>query len=92
MANHVSALKRARQTEVITERNRANTSRLRTALRGLREAIDSGDKKAAEKIYASTASVIDAGSGFGRSSSPSKGRITRKWMKYQAVRTRAATT
>ena len=33
MANHFSALKRARQTETRTIRNRANTSRLRTALR-----------------------------------------------------------
>ena len=40
MANHFSALKRARQTETKTARNRANKSRLRSALRGLREAID----------------------------------------------------
>ena len=33
MANHFSALKRARQTEKRTARNRANTSRLRSALR-----------------------------------------------------------
>jgi len=39
MANHFSALKRARQTERRTLRNRANTSRLRSALRDLREAL-----------------------------------------------------
>ena len=33
MANHFSALKRARQTERRTARNRNNTSRLRTELR-----------------------------------------------------------
>jgi len=59
MANHVSALKRARQTEFKTERNRANTSRLRTALRTIREAIAAGDKKKAEEIYRSAASAID---------------------------------
>ena len=37
MANHLSALKRARQTERRTARNRANTSSLRTALRDFRE-------------------------------------------------------
>ena len=39
MANHFSALKRARQTEKRTARNRANTSRLRSALRDLRESL-----------------------------------------------------
>jgi len=59
MANHVSALKRARQTVVRTENNRANTSRLRTALRGLREALATGDKNAAESAFGPTASAID---------------------------------
>ena len=59
MANHVSALKRARQTEFKTERNRANTSRLRSALRGIREAIAAGDKKKAEEVYRSASSSID---------------------------------
>ena len=36
MANHVSALKRARQTVTRTEVNRANRSRVRTSLRALR--------------------------------------------------------
>jgi len=47
MANHLSALKRARQTERRTVRNRANTSSLRTQLRLLRETIEKGDKAAA---------------------------------------------
>ena len=45
MANHVSSLKRARQTERKTIVNRANKSKLRTALRSMREAIAAGDKK-----------------------------------------------
>jgi hypothetical protein len=48
MANHFSALKRARQTEKRTARNRANTSRLRSALRDLRESLAKGDKQGAE--------------------------------------------
>ena len=59
MANHVSALKRARQTVTRTDRNRAGTSKLRSALRGLREAIAGGDQKAAHAAYGVTASAID---------------------------------
>jgi small subunit ribosomal protein S20 len=61
MANHYSALKRARQTEKKTVQNRANKSRLRSALRSLREAIAKGDKEAARKAYNDTASVVDKG-------------------------------
>lgn len=59
MANHVSALKRTRQTEKKTAVNRASKSRLRTALRGLKEAVTTGDKNAAEKQYRETVSVLD---------------------------------
>ena len=59
MANHFSALKRARQTEVRTDRNRANTSRLRGALREFRTALASGDKKAADSKFRETVSAID---------------------------------
>ena len=59
MANHLSALKRARQTERRTERNRTNTSRLRTQLRELRETIAKGDKAAAEQTYRNTVSALD---------------------------------
>jgi len=59
MANHFSALKRARQTEKRTTRNRANTSRLRTSLRSLREALAKGDKQAAEQTFRQTVSALD---------------------------------
>jgi small subunit ribosomal protein S20 len=59
MANHYSALKRARQTETRTTRNRANTSSLRTQLRTLREAIEKGDKAAAQQEYRNTVSALD---------------------------------
>jgi small subunit ribosomal protein S20 len=61
MANHFSALKRARQTETKTARNRANKSRLRGALRSLREAIAKRDKDGAQKAYRATVSVVDKG-------------------------------
>jgi small subunit ribosomal protein S20 len=59
MANHLSAVKRARQTERRTTRNRANTSSLRTQLRELREIIAKGDKATAEQTYRSTVSALD---------------------------------
>jgi small subunit ribosomal protein S20 len=59
MANHLSALKRARQTERRTTRNRANTSALRTQLRELRETIAQGDKASAEQMYRKTVSALD---------------------------------
>ncbi len=59
MANHVSALKRARQTETRTAVNRANRSRVRTSLRAMREALVKGDAKAAQEQYRSTVSVLD---------------------------------
>jgi small subunit ribosomal protein S20 len=59
MANHFSALKRARQTETRTTRNRANTSRLRTALRSLRETLAEGDKAAADLSFRQTVSALD---------------------------------
>jgi small subunit ribosomal protein S20 len=61
MANHVSALKRARQTETRTEVNRASRSRVRTSLRALREAISKGDAKAAQAQYRETVSTLDKG-------------------------------
>ncbi|PYX83297.1 MAG: 30S ribosomal protein S20 [Acidobacteria bacterium] len=59
MANHFSALKRARQTEKRTARNRANRSRLRTALRQLRESLAKGDKQSAEQVFRQTVSALD---------------------------------
>ena len=59
MANHVSALKRARQTEKRTAVNRANTTQLRSSLRTLRESIAKGDKAEAQKTYRETVSALD---------------------------------
>jgi small subunit ribosomal protein S20 len=59
MANHVSSLKRARQTVKRTAVNRANRSRVRTSLRSLREALTKGDAKAAQEQYKETVSTLD---------------------------------
>lgn len=59
MANHVSSLKRARQTERKTAVNRANKTRVRSSLRALREALHSGDAKAVATQYRATVSALD---------------------------------
>ncbi len=59
MANHVSSLKRARQTESKTAVNRANKTRVRGSLRLLREAITKGDHAAASEQYRATVSALD---------------------------------
>jgi small subunit ribosomal protein S20 len=59
MANHVSSLKRARQTIVKTAANRANKSKLRGTLRSLREAIAGGNHADATIQYRATASILD---------------------------------
>ncbi|MBW7870147.1 MAG: 30S ribosomal protein S20 [Flavobacteriia bacterium] len=56
MANHKSALKRIRQTEVRTERNRYYHKSARTAIKNLRAETD---KKAAEEQLAAVSSKID---------------------------------
>jgi small subunit ribosomal protein S20 len=59
MANHVSALKRARQTEFKTAVNRANKSHMRLALRQLRTALTAGDKATIDATFRATVSVLD---------------------------------
>ncbi len=59
MANHVSALKRVRQTAKKTEINRNNRSRVRGVLRKMRETVAAGDKKTAELQFRETVSALD---------------------------------
>jgi small subunit ribosomal protein S20 len=59
MANHKSAEKRVRQTERRNEVNRRNRSRLRTEIKKLRAAIDTGNVEEAKTLLTETISVID---------------------------------
>lgn len=59
MANTKSAEKRNRQNLQQRERNRAHRSRLRTAIKGLRAAVASGDAAKAAELLPQTFSVID---------------------------------
>jgi small subunit ribosomal protein S20 len=59
MANHFSALKRARQTEKRTVQNRANKSSFRTALQKFRKTLKSDDPAQAKSTFSETVSLID---------------------------------
>lgn len=51
MANHKSALKRIRQTETRTERNRFYRTRLKNIVKTVRTAIDEGNKEEAAAAF-----------------------------------------
>ena len=59
MANHKSSIKRARQTVVRTERNRAEKQRIKTIRKKTHAAIASGDKDVAIQSASELASAVD---------------------------------
>jgi small subunit ribosomal protein S20 len=58
MANHKSSEKRARQTLVRNQRNRQILSTMRTAIRRVREAIDSKQTDKLDALFREAQSVI----------------------------------
>lgn len=81
MANTKSAEKRARQAEKNRDRNRATRSTLRTAVKRLRSAIESGDATAAKELLPSTLGAVDATATKGvihrNTAARTKSRLTR---------------
>ena len=65
MANIKSAKKRAHQSEVRRVHNASLRSRMRTAIKRVRKAVDSGDKAGATTALTSAYSVLDATVGKG---------------------------
>jgi small subunit ribosomal protein S20 len=59
VASHASALKAHRQSLKNREHNRQFRSRLRTALKNVRSAIDGNDKAAAKAALRDVASLVD---------------------------------
>lgn len=59
MANHASAKKRARQTIKRTARNRNIRTNVRTCVKRVRSAVESGDAGAAKKALIEAVSRID---------------------------------
>ncbi len=59
MANHASALKRARQNIKRNTRNRAYRTRVRSMVKQVRQAIEAGDAAAAQDALSKAVPVID---------------------------------
>ncbi len=59
MANIASAIKRARQTEKRRERNAYHRSTMRTYVKKVRKALDSGDVNAAREALGKAVEIID---------------------------------
>ena len=86
MASHQSALKAHRQNIQRREHNRQLRTRLRTALRDIRAAIDAGDPAQVKDALRQTISLVDkmAGKGLihrntaGRYKSRLAARVTRR--------------
>ena len=60
MANIASARKRARQAEKCRQHNMGLRSRLRTYIKNVVKAIESGDQKTAKELYTASVPVIDS--------------------------------
>jgi small subunit ribosomal protein S20 len=60
MANIASSRKRARQAVKLNAHNSSLRSRMRTAIKAVRKAIEAGDKAAAMQTFSASTSVIDS--------------------------------
>ena len=82
MAHHASALKAQRQTIKRKARNRANVSKLKSAVKKLRAALAKGDAEAVKTLLPVTVSEIDRASKKGvvhdNAASRYKSRLTRR--------------
>jgi len=59
VANIKSQIKRNRQNEKATDRNKAVKSEFKTAIRKFREAADSGDRAEAETLMRGASQLVD---------------------------------
>jgi small subunit ribosomal protein S20 len=60
MANSAQAKKRARQSVARNAHNSALRTRLRTAIKKVRKAVEAGDKAAAKTVFTESMSIIDS--------------------------------
>lgn len=81
MANHKSALKQHRQDVKRRDNNRMHRARVRTAVKGLRQAIEAGDADRAKSLLTGTLSLLDrtsrAGALHDNTVARTKGRLQR---------------
>jgi small subunit ribosomal protein S20 len=65
MANHVSAVKAARQIERRTAINRARRTRLRHQVRAMRRALEANEVAKAQELLPATFSLVDRAAKWG---------------------------
>jgi small subunit ribosomal protein S20 len=65
MANHFSSLKRVRITDRRTAVNKVRRSRMKSAIRLIRRAVESKNAEAAAKLLPSTFSMVDRAAKWG---------------------------
>lgn len=91
MANHKSEIKRAKQNELRRQRNRSQKTRMKTTIKGLEEAISTGDRNAILEQLKETTSMIDKTAGKGvihkNRASRKISRLTQRVNKLLAAKT-----
>jgi len=89
MANHKSALKKHRQSIVDRQRNREHRSRMRTAIKKLRAALEAGEVEGAKELLNPTLSLIDHTAKLGachdNSAARTKSRLTKAYNRLGAA-------
>ena len=81
MANHKSAVKRARQNVKRRAQNKGHRSRLRNQIKKIRQAVENGEQETAQGLLIPTLSLVDRSAQKGvihdRAASRTKSRLTR---------------
>lgn len=81
MANSPSAIKRIRQNEKRRAHNKARKTRVRSAVKKVRAAVETGDLSTAEQLLPGTLSLLDASAGkktiHANAAARTKSRLTR---------------
>lgn len=90
MASHASALKAHRQNVKRREHNRQMRTRLRSALRDIRSAIDAGDPSQVKDALRQTISLVDRMAGKGLIHRNTAGRYKSRLSARVARRSAAA--
>jgi small subunit ribosomal protein S20 len=86
MANHYSAVKRARQNEKRRAVNRRNLTRVRHQIRALRRALQANDKEAANSLFRATLRQIDKAAQKGVLAKNTSARYkSRLWQRLHAL-------
>ena len=86
MASHASALKAHRQSLKRREHNRQFRARLRSALKGIRTALDNNNLAAAKSALSETTSLIDKMAGKGLIHTNTAGRYKSRIASRMAAR------